>query len=211
MKALGSILSVVLGVALFSLCASVFAIRLLGMSAFVVTGASMEPTIHKGSLVLVQPVEPTAVARGDIITFDHYNQMTTHRVVAIDATDPASPIITTKGDANEVADPEPIQFPGKVGLYRTSIPFVGYVVAYAQAYWRLVLTILAACIFLGCAAMVLLRKDPPPSASGVGGEKEVGGRPAGPAPVTNMSVADEDWAAHIGWLRDKTTARMFST
>ena len=80
MRKLGQLLSMALAVVLFSVCIGLLAIRTLGIGIFVVTGSSMEPAIQKGAIVLVEPVSPSVVARGDIITFEHYGQMTTHRV-----------------------------------------------------------------------------------------------------------------------------------
>ena len=197
MKKLGHICSVALAVVLFSTCLGLLAIRALGMGTFVVTGSSMEPAIQKGALVIVEPVSPSAVSRGDIITFEHYGQMTTHRVIAIDGSNAASRTFTTKGDANTVADPEPIHFPGQVGVYRASIPLLGYAIAYAQAYWRLALTVLAAIAFLLCGAMLIF-----------GNAKAV--RPKTrrrTAPVFRID-SDELWASHIGWLREATADRI---
>jgi signal peptidase I len=196
-KKLGHICSVALAVVLFSTCLGLLAIRTLGMGTFVVTGSSMEPAIQKGALVIVEPVSPSAVSRGDIITFEHYGQMTTHRVIAIDGSNAASPTFTTKGDANTVADPEPVHFPGQVGVYRASIPLLGYAIAYAQAYWRLALTVLAAIAFLLCGAMLVF-----------GNAKAV--RPKTrrqAAPVLRID-SDELWASHIGWLREATADRI---
>ena len=197
MNKIGHILSIALAVALFSTCLGLLAIRTLGMGTFVVTGSSMEPAIQKGALVIVEPVAPTAVSRGDIITFDHYGQMTTHRVIAIDASNAASPTFTTKGDANTVADPEPVHFPGQVGIYRASIPLLGYVIVYAQAYWRLALTVLAAVAFLLCGAMLVF-----------GNAKAMRPRTRRQtAPVSGIDP-DELWASHMGWLREATASRI---
>jgi len=196
-KKLGHICSVALAVVLFSICLGLLAIRTLGIGTFVVTGSSMEPAIQKGALVIVEPVSPSTVSRGDIITFEHYGQMTTHRVIAIDGSNAASPTFTTKGDANTVADPEPVHFPGQVGVYRGSIPLLGYVIVYAQAYWRLALTVLAAIAFLLCGAMLVF-----------GNAKAV--RPKTrrqTAPVVRID-SDELWASHIGWLREATADRI---
>lgn len=197
MKKIGHIISMALAVALFSACLGLIAIRILGMGTFVVTGSSMEPAISKGALVIVEPVAPAAVSRGDIITFDHYGQMTTHRVIAIDGSNAASPTFTTKGDANTVADPEPIHFPGQVGVYRASIPLLGYVIVYAQSYWRLALTALAAVAFLLCGAMLIF------------GNTKVLRPRARPqtAPVSRIDP-DEVWASHMGWLREATASRI---
>ena len=197
MKKIGHVLSIALAVVLFSTCLGLLAIRTLGMGTFVVTGSSMEPAIHKGALVIVEPVSPSAVSRGDIITFEHYGQMTTHRVIAIDASNAASPTFTTKGDANTVADPEPVHFPGQVGLYRASIPLLGYAIVYAQAYWRLALTALAALAFLICGAMLVFSNT-----------KAV--RPHNRRQTIPVSGIDPEelWASHMGWLREATASRI---
>lgn len=197
MKNLGQLGSMVIAVVLFSICIGLVAIRTLGMGIFVVTGSSMEPVIHKGAIVLVEPVSPTAISRGDIITFEHYGQMTTHRVVTIDASDPANPVFTTKGDANAVADPEPVHFPGQVGIYRASLPLIGYVLVYVQAYWRLAVTILAGAAFLVCAAMLVF------------GKSETG-RARSRRPIRQPATIDPDelWASHIGWLRESSAERI---
>ena len=197
MKKLWQICSVGLAVALFATCVGLVAIRMLGMATFVVTGSSMEPVINKGALAIVEPVSPTAISRGDIITFDHYGQMTTHRVVAIDASNAASPTFTTKGDANTVADPEPVHFPGQVGIYRASIPVLGYAIVYAQAYWRLAVMAVAALAFLLCGAMLVF-----------GNVKAMRPRTRRQtAPVTTIDP-DELWASHMGWLREATASRI---
>jgi len=197
-KKIGHVVSIALAVVLFSTCLGLVAIRTLGMGTFVVTGSSMEPTIHKGALVIVEPVSPTVVSSGDIITFEHYGQMTTHRVIAIDSSNAASPTFTTKGDANTVADPEPVHFTGQVGVYRGSIPLLGYAIVYAQAYWRLALTLLAGLVFLGSGAMLVF-----------GNAKAM--RPRRPrrqtAPVSAIDP-DELWASHMGWLRERTASRI---
>ena len=197
MKKLAHICGAALAVALFSTCIGLLAVRTLGMGTFVVTGSSMEPAIGKGALVIVEPVAPTAVSRGDIITFEHYGQMTTHRVIAIDGSNAASPIFTTKGDANTVADPEPVNFPGQVGIYRASVPLLGYAIVYAQAYWRLAVTALAALAFILSGAMLVFgnRKAKRPQT-----RRQT-------APVARIDP-DELWASHMGWLREATANRI---
>ncbi len=196
MKKLWQICSMVLAVALFATCLGLVAIRMLGMATFVVTGSSMDPEIQKGALVLVEPVSPSLINRGDIITFDHYGQMTTHRVIAIDASNAASPTFTTKGDANAVADPEPVHFPGQVGIYRTSVPLVGYAVVYLQAYGRIALTGVAALVF-GISALMLI----------FGNSKLM--RPRTRRQARPVTIDHEElWASHIGWLRESTARRI---
>jgi signal peptidase I len=196
-RKLGQICSIALAVALFSTCLGLLAIRTLGMGTFVVTGSSMEPVIQKGALVIVEPVSPSLINRGDIITFEHYGQMTTHRVIAIDASNAASPTFTTKGDANAVADPEPVHFPGQVGIYRTSIPLVGYAIVYVQAYWRLALTGIAALVFLICAGMLVFSNT-----------KAMRPRARRQARRPAATDHEELWADHVGWLRESMARRI---
>ena len=197
MKKIGHIISITLAVVLFATCLGLVAIRALGMGTFVVTGSSMEPNIHKGALAIIEPVSPTEVSRGDIITFEHYGQMTTHRVLAIDGSNAASPTFTTKGDANTVADPEPVHFPGQVGIYRASIPVLGYAIVYAQAYWRLALTALAALAFLYAGAMLIFSNT-----------KWVRSRTRRKPATAKAIDPDELWASHMGWLREATASRI---
>ena len=196
-------------VVLFAFSLLFVAIRALGMASFVVTGGSMEPTIHKGSLVIDEPVTADKLRLGDVITFDHYDQTTTHRIVGVEGTANGT-MFSTKGDANQVGDPEPLTFPGRVGLVKLAIPGLGYAVAWMQYIWRLGATVVAALIFFGCAAMVFLRKD----------------KTAAPAPVTQKRTkrtiatitlapvvvsastleAQRIWAEHERWLAQTARA-----
>lgn len=173
---------------LFALSLLFVGVRALGLATFVVTGGSMEPTIHKGSLVIDEPVTADKLRLGDVITFDHYDQTTTHRIVGVEGSANGA-MFSTKGDANQITDPEPLSFPGRVGLVKVAIPGVGYAVAWLQYIWRMGAMLIAAIIFFSCAAMIFIRKEPK----------------ATPvlAPV-RASAANADaqriWAEHERWL-----------
>ena len=196
-------------VVLFAFSLLFVGIRALGMASFVVTGGSMEPTIHKGSLVIDLPVTADTLRLGDIITFDHYDQTTTHRIVGVEGTANGT-MFSTKGDANQVGDPEPLTFPGRVGLVKLAIPGLGYAVAWMQYIWRLGATLVAALIFFGCAAMVFLRKEP--TVAPVRAARPA--RRLTPATVTlapvRVPTADADalriWAEHKRWLAQASAA-----
>jgi signal peptidase len=196
----GTVLSVLVVSVLFVLCLAFVYLRLTGLSLFVVTGGSMEPTIHKGALAFVEPVAPSKVRQGDVITFVHYDQVTTHRVISMETT-PAGLIFKTKGDANVAADPDPMVFPGQVGLVRGSVPGAGFVVAYLQYYWRTALTLLTAAVFFGCAALLIFRRETP-------GER-LGRRALRPSLVrVQISDAEAVWNAHVEWVRQSTAQRI---
>ena len=192
-KQLGNILSTITFAVLLLLCLSFVAIRVFGLGTFIVTGGSMEPGIQKGSLVLVQPVSPSVITVGDVITFEHYDQTTTHRVITI--TQGAQGLIfSTKGDANVVADPEDKTFAGHVGIVRGALPIAGYVAASMQAYWRLLLTLIAAITFFACASVLVFRKEPSPAAMSKPAQLK------SLQPVRVTADPDEAWRAHIAWL-----------
>lgn len=72
----------------------------------VLTG-SMRPTMPPGSLVVLVPIEPARLKVGDVVTFEAPiagHPVVTHRIVEI-AEPGDHPVIRTKGDANEGADP----------------------------------------------------------------------------------------------------------
>ena len=111
--------------------------------ALIVMSGSMEPTIGTGSVVFVAERPPETVSEGDVITFsDDGGRLITHRVHAVHRTETSFRFVT-KGDANENVDPEPVyrsSYVGSVpevhlpllGSYYLSIPFIGYIITFAE-------------------------------------------------------------------------------
>ncbi len=191
-------------VVLFAFSLMFVGIRALGMATFVVTGGSMEPTIHKGALVIDEPVTADKLRLGDIITFDHYDQTTTHRIVGLEGSANGA-MFSTKGDANQVTDPEPLAFPGRVGLVKLAIPGLGYAVAWMQYLWRLGATLVAAVIFFTCAGLVFFRKEPQ---VGRVGRAKVSTLKLLPVRATAATAeARRIWAEHERWLARNSLAR----
>ena len=193
-KTIGTILSLAAFAILFVLCVAFVSIRVLGLGTFIVTGGSMEPSIHKGALVLVQPVQPSAVAVGDVITFQQYGQTTTHRVISI-GRDSAGLTFRTKGDANIAADPEDKSFPGQVGIVRMAAPVAGYVTFGVQAYWRLALTLIAAITFFWCAGVLVFRREARVAPAAL----RFATMTRRPIPVS--ADIDDAWERHVAWLQ----------
>ena len=105
--------------------------RLVGLQVFNVISGSMEPTYSVGDLLYVKTVDPDSVKVGDPITFVLNEDLVvaTHRVVDIDSENRR---FTTKGDANESEDANPVHFNNLIGVPVFSIPLLGYVSAYIQ-------------------------------------------------------------------------------
>ena len=72
----------------------------------VVTSGSMRPTISPGDVAVTTPIPIATLAVGDVIAFfpPGEGRPVLHRIATLEP-DPAGPLITTKGDANNVADP----------------------------------------------------------------------------------------------------------
>ena len=121
--------------AVLGLLTAATVLDLSGHRVFVVGGASMEPAIPRGSLVLVRGSSPYALAVGDVVTFEHQGQVVTHRLASVDDA-AGTRVFTTKGDANAMVDPDQVAFYGEVGLVEAQVPLAGYALGIVQAYAR---------------------------------------------------------------------------
>lgn len=141
--------SAALVVATLALVASVAfaALRFGGFATFIITGRSMEPAVPVGSLIVVQPVDPSTLREGDVVTQVIARQARTHRILV----DHGNGMYTTKGDANPVADPERVAFVGRAGLVRATIPLLGY----AVGSWRQHAQLAGMLTGLACLVVVL--------------------------------------------------------
>lgn len=101
----------------------------MGVTPMVVLSGSMsgeaEGHIEVGDLVFVGKAEAEELEVGDIIAYMSGGSAVTHRIVAIDTAEDGSLLFTTKGDANEVEDTEPVTEEQLIGIYRGRIPKVG--------------------------------------------------------------------------------------
>jgi signal peptidase len=99
----------------------------LGHQVFIVRGASMEPAIPLGSVVLVHRLDPQDIQNGEVVTYRSANgTVVTHRVTSI--ANESGLTFTTKGDASQAADPSPIPAAQIVGYVESSVPVVGYLI-----------------------------------------------------------------------------------
>ena len=121
---------VVVGVVTF-LLASRFGI-LNPLEIKIVRSGSMEPAIHTGSIVLIKPA--TTYNVGDVITFGKDTRTsvpTTHRIVST-RTENGTAYFNTKGDANEDVDGAETPLNKVIGQVIFTVPYVGYILAFAK-------------------------------------------------------------------------------
>lgn len=100
-----------------------------------VLSGSMVPRFSPGDVVVVTPEPPTSLRVGQVITYnipvgDH--EPVSHRVIAI-LHGGANPVIRTKGDANNAADPWTARLTGPtVWRQRWVIPYAGWVIEWLR-------------------------------------------------------------------------------
>lgn len=102
-----------------------FGLGLFPVYPVVTAGHSMAPTLSEGDLVVMREVSPDSVDVGDIIQFRGEFRSVLHRVVGIEGTGP-NRVFTTKGDGNNVADPQPVRAEAVTGEVLFYIPKLGY-------------------------------------------------------------------------------------
>lgn len=103
---------------------------LTGRTTLIVSGPSMEPTVKRGSAIVIEPTQPGALAVGDVITIRVGSEQAvfTHRIVRL-AERPDGLWLETKGDANELPDPSLVPASAVMGRVVLAVPAVGYLLA----------------------------------------------------------------------------------
>jgi signal peptidase len=115
--------------------------RVLHWDVQVVMSGSMEPAMPVGSVVLIRPVDPEAVAVGDIITFRQQDSagFVTHRVMEVLKEESRS--FRTRGDANEEPDTSLVPADALRGRVWATIPYLGYLAQHARQPWGFLLLV----------------------------------------------------------------------
>jgi signal peptidase len=113
----------------------------------IVQSGSMEPAIHRGSLIFVKPVGEYNV--GDVITrkTDDPKVTITHRVLKKEEVE-GKTMFETKGDANNVSDGKNISEDMIIGKNLWSLPYLGYLVGFAKTMPGLILFIIVPAVII---------------------------------------------------------------
>ncbi len=141
--ALCSIIGTLIILLVVAVAASLTVPRLLGYQIYNVVSASMEPAVPVGSAVYVVEADPAELAPGEIIAFMDNGSTVTHRVLE---NYKISCEIVTKGDANEIADFEPVPYSAVIGRVKYSVPVLGnYMMVISDTMGKIYLVCLAGC------------------------------------------------------------------
>jgi signal peptidase len=116
------------------LLAVTFIPTIFGLESLVVASGSMTPSMAVGSVAMTREVNARSISTGDIVSFRHRGsgETTTHRVVDIQVQG-TQVLFTTKGDANNAPDPEPVVVDAKIHRVEYVVPAAGYAVRYARS------------------------------------------------------------------------------
>jgi len=88
---------------------------------------SMVPTLHRGTLVVIEHVPASAIGVGTIVAYATtcLPSPVVHRVIAVKST-ATGPVYTTKGDANPSPDPCPVPYSSVLGKVVVIAPYLGF-------------------------------------------------------------------------------------
>lgn len=101
-----------------------------GSTALTVLTSSMEPRYPAGTLIVVRPVAAADVQVGDVVTYQSKSgqpQVVTHRVIEKGFRQDGGLQFITQGDANSVADENPVREVQIQGRLWYSVPYLGWV------------------------------------------------------------------------------------
>ncbi len=105
-----------------------------GHPTLTLTGGSMEPAIPKGAVVVLEPVDSSALRVGDVVTvrLPTSGSHVTHRILDVTEVEGAT-WLRTKGDANPTPDPALLPAADLEGRVIAWIPALGYLMRLLSA------------------------------------------------------------------------------
>ena len=138
--------------------------QLFGYSVMNIVSESMEPTIAKGSYILVREVAPDEITSGDVICFYStdpaiYGYPNTHRVLEKSVADDGSISFVTKGDNSLIPDAVAAEGDRLIGKYVGTLDLLDAMLRFFTEHMLAVFAVLfAAGVALTVGATVLATK-----------------------------------------------------
>lgn len=140
-----------------ALAAAVVVPRVAGATPYTILTGSMRPSLPPGTLVAVKPKPVDELKVGDVVTYQLKSgepTVVTHRITQIGTNLKGEMSFTTKGDANNVADANPVQPEQIRGELLYAVPKLGYVNNFINGNQRQVATYVVVTGLLGYAAFM---------------------------------------------------------
>ena len=124
----------------------------------IIESGSMEPTIPTGAVVITQPAQSYEV--GDIVTYQRRSDVgaTTHRLVATTTVEGAAAFVA-QGDANNVADAEPVRAAEIAGKVWFDIPYLGFVLSWLRSPFGFLVLVIVPAVFIVWEQVTRIRRE----------------------------------------------------
>lgn len=133
--------------------------RVAGATPYAVLTGSMRPHYPPGTLVVVRPTPFDELRVGDVVTYQLESgrpQVVTHRIVELGTDLDGKQLARTRGDANDVADREPVRDVQIRGRLWYAVPWLGYANGWLPGSQRQLGIYLVAGVLLGYAAVAFV-------------------------------------------------------
>jgi len=140
-----------------ALAAAVVVPRVAGATPYTILTGSMRPSLPPGTLVVVKPKPVDELQVGDVVTYQLKSgeaTVVTHRITQIGTNLKGEVSFTTKGDANNVVDANPVRPEQIRGELLYAVPKLGYVNNFVSGDQRQVATYVVVTGLLGYAAFM---------------------------------------------------------
>lgn len=130
-----------------------------GYKPFIVLSGSMENTIKKGDLIIVETVDAENLTKDKVIAFrDAEGTVTTHRIIEI-VEDETGKYYVTKGDNNNSQDQNLVEPKDVEGIYKGRIPGVGNILNALAQPTTIVILVLGITLIFGLGFYVSTKKQ----------------------------------------------------
>lgn len=130
-----------------------------GYKPFIVLSGSMENTIKKGDLIIVEVVNADTLTKDKVIAFrDAEGTVTTHRIIEV-IEDETGKYYVTKGDNNNSQDQNLVEPKDVEGIYKGRIPAVGNILNALAEPTTIVILVLGITIMFGLGFYVSTKKQ----------------------------------------------------
>lgn len=133
---------------------------LLGAQSFTVLTGSMRPALEPGHLIAVRATPIDRIMVGDVVTYQLRSgepEVVTHRVVGVGTDGDGERVLVTRGDANDVVDPEPVRAVQVRGVMLYGLPALGFVNIWATPAIKSTVVTALGVAAIGWGATVLVR------------------------------------------------------
>ena len=117
-------------VAVFAALVLVLVPKLTGSQTYAVLTNSMGPKYSPGTYLVVKPTAFSELKAGDVITFQlepGKPAVESHRIIGFGTMQTGEKTLITRGDNNDINDPNPVRYPQVKGRLFYAVPYAGYV------------------------------------------------------------------------------------